>query len=125
MRYIAHPYASFEPINCGDGLTWKEGGSFEFRFRLFCFVPFGIHRINVVSFDNQKGIYTEESNSHVPIWSHRIILGKAEMGTLYTDEVEIYAGWKTPIVALWAKMFYSHRQKKWIKILKNQDRKDF
>lgn len=43
--------------------------------------------------------------------------------TEYTDEVEIYAGWKTPIVYLWAKMFYGHRQKKWIKLLTQRNTK--
>lgn len=124
LRYIALPYASFEPLNCGEDLIWKEGGSFEFSFRLFCFIPLGIHRINIIDFNSEKGIYTVESNSHVPVWNHRIYLVKEKNGTLYTDEVEIYAGWKTPFVALWAKMFYAHRQKKWIKLLMTADRKE-
>ena len=37
--------------------------------------------------------------------------------TGYTDEVEIHAGWKTPFVCLWAKLFYAHRQRKWIRLL--------
>lgn len=123
LRYIALPYASFEPLNCGDELVWEEGGSFEFSFRLFRFIPFGVHRINVVSFDKEKGIYTEESNPHIPVWNHRIYLTEEENVTHYTDEVEIYAGWKTPFVALWAKMFYAHRQRKWIKLLRG--RKEF
>ncbi len=118
LRYIAYPYASFEPVNCGENLIWKEGGSFEFSFRLFGFIPLGIHRINVIDFDMEKGIYTREINSHVPVWNHRIYLIQTDKGVNYTDEIEIYAGWKTPFVALWAKMFYAHRQRKWMKLLK-------
>lgn len=29
----------------------------------------------------------------------------------------IHAGWKTVFVWLWAKMFYAHRQRKWIRLL--------
>ena len=38
--------------------------------------------------------------------------------TDYSDEVEINAGWKTIFVYWWAKSFYSHRQRKWLKLLK-------
>ena len=34
----------------------------------------------------------------------------------YTDEVEIYAGIFTLFTAIWAKLFYKHRQKKWKRI---------
>ena len=33
-----------------------------------------------------------------------------------TDEVEIQAGWKTVFIWLWARAFYTHRQRKWIKL---------
>ncbi len=57
---------------------------------------------------------------YVPVWNHEIILNKIdETKTEYTDIVEIYAGWKTDFVYIWAKLFYAHRQKKWIKILNN------
>ena len=42
--------------------------------------------------------------------------------TRYTDQVEIRAGWKTPFVWLWANAFYAHRQKKWIRLLKEADK---
>lgn len=55
---------------------------------------------------------------HVPVWNHQIILREIERDrTEYIDEVELYAGWKTPFVYLWAKYFYAHRQKKWLKLL--------
>lgn len=37
----------------------------------------------------------------------------------YTDSVELYAGYLTPLVAWWTLYFYKHRQKKWQKITKN------
>jgi len=119
LQYIAFPYAVFRPTNDEEDLIWKSGQTFEFDFRLLGFIPFGIHRINVIEFDEQSGIYTRESNSHVPVWNHRIIIEPiSERKVRYTDEVEIGAGWKTPVVCLWAKMFYAHRQKKWIRLLK-------
>jgi hypothetical protein len=119
LQYIASPYATFTPINGSDELIWKEGETFSFRFKLFGVIPFGIHTIKVIDFDEATyRIYTNESNTHVPIWNHSILLKPlGDNGSQYTDEVEIYAGWKTPFVYLWAKRFYAHRQKKWLKLL--------
>ena len=120
LQHIAAPYAAFEPLDGSEDILWQSGQSFEFRFRLFGFIPFGIHRICVVDFD-ESAIYTRESNTHVPVWNHRITLEPLGNNcTRYTDEVEIGAGWKTPFVCLWARMFYAHRQKRWIKLLRDE-----
>ena len=116
LQFIASPYASFTSIDDNKEFVWQEGMVFKFKFKLFGIIPYGIHTINVIKFDNE--IYTNESNTHVPIWNHRITLKECNDGkTEYTDEVEIGAGWKTLFIYLWAKCFYSHRQKKWIKLL--------
>lgn len=119
LQYIAAPFASFSVLNGSNDLIWSQGKEFAFYLKLFGFLPLGIHRIRVVEFDTVTGrIYTQESNKHVPVWNHSILLTSTQAGeTLYTDEVEIDAGWKTPIVYGWAKCFYAHRQKKWRKLL--------
>ena len=119
LQYIAKPYATFTPV--GEQISvWKAGVSSAYKLRLFGIIPFGTHRINVISFDMDEGIYTQEGNEHVPVWNHRIVLKEMEdKQCLYSDIVEIYAGWKTLFVYLWAKCFYTHRQRRWIKLLKN------
>lgn len=57
---------------------------------------------------------------HLHTFPSPMLHSKNSTETEYTDEVEIGAGWKTPFVYLWAKAFYSHRQKKWIKLLNKQ-----
>jgi hypothetical protein len=122
LQYIAAPYARFTPIHNNQSIEWKEGSSFSFRLYLFGIIPFGIHTINVLSFSEDSGLSTSEHNKHVPIWNHRIYLESVDQKTTrYTDEVEIGAGWKTPFVALWAKAFYTHRQRKWQKLLSHVD----
>ena len=119
LAYIAKPYATFKNIDGQTELVWEVGKSFSFDFKMFGFISLGVHIINVKEF-NIDNIYTNEGNPFCPIWNHRIILKEiAERKTEYTDEVEIEAGWKTPFIYLWAKAFYSHRQKKWIKLLSN------
>lgn len=119
LQYIAKPFASFSPLDSASDFIWEEGKTFQFHFRLFCLLPFGIHTIHVVQFQKDSyEVYTKEANVHVPVWNHQIILREIERDkTEYIDEVELYAGWKTPFVYLWAKYFYAHRQKKWLKLL--------
>lgn len=121
LQYVAAPLAAFSPLTDFGNIIWQENSDFVFRFRLFGVLPFGVHTIHVVEFDEVSyEIYTNEKNTHVQVWNHRIILESVEAGkTQYTDEVEIYAGWKTPLVYLWAKYFYKHRQKRWIKLLQH------
>ncbi len=119
LQYIAFPYATFKEVCGNEDLIWKSGQTFKFKLRLFGIIPLGIHSISVIDFDEERGIYTIEGNRHVPVWNHRIILESINHTSVrYTDEVEIGAGWKTPFVFLWAKMFYAHRQRKWIKLLR-------
>lgn len=120
LQYIARPYATFTPLDKKREIIWKEGERPSFRFSLFGIIPLGIHRINVIRFDKENGIYTNEGNRLVPVWNHEIILEETDdRKCLYTDKVEIGAGWKTVFIWLWANLFYSHRQKKWKKLLKN------
>lgn len=120
LQYIASPYASFEPIDSDENIVWTEGKKFIFSFKLFCIIPYGKHEINVMSFKKNE-IYTNESNTFVPIWNHRIVLkGNNDGTTQYSDEVEFGAGWKTSIVWCWANLFYAHRQRKWLKLLKEK-----
>ena len=82
-------------------------------------IPFGTHTIRIERFDEDV-VQSRESNEHVQVWNHRITLKDLGGQTKYTDEVEIRAGWKTFFVWLWAKAFYAHRQRKWIRLLKEE-----
>lgn len=114
LAYIAKPYATFKSTDGQIEPVWKVGRNFSFDFKVFGCIRLGVH----VKEFKPENIYTNEGNPFCPIWNHRIILKETTDGkTEYTDEVEIGAGWKTPFVYLWAKAFYSHRQKKWVKLL--------
>lgn len=123
LQYIASPYATFAPLNESRNFNWKAGRIFTFRLKILGIIPFGIHTINVISFNEETcRISTTERNAYVPIWNHTIsLIPLSDDASQYTDEVEICAGWKTPFVYLWAKLFYAHRQKKWLTLLSPHD----
>ncbi len=126
LKAIASPHMSFEPVNTSEKLIWKEGETFTFRAKLLGLIPFGFHEINVIDFDKDYRIYTNEINTYVPVWNHEILLNDLGDGrTEYFDIVEIYAGWKTVFIYIWAKMFYKHRQRKWVRILRARNKRRY
>ncbi len=117
LQTIARPYAAFEPVGTVEPV-WTVGSTSAYRFRLFGVIPFGTHTIHIVRFD-PEGVSSREENEHVPVWNHDItMIPVDENHTKYTDQVEIRAGWKTPFIWLWANAFYAHRQRRWIRLLK-------
>ena len=120
LQAVAKPYAAFEPLGAVSR-TWTAGSTSSYSFRLFGFIPFGIHTIHIVRFAPDR-ISSREGNPHVPVWNHDIYLVPVDEGhTEYTDRVEIQAGWKTPFIWLWAKAFYAHRQREWIRLLRERN----
>ena len=118
LQYIAWPFATFEPVG-NAVLTWTVGSTSSYRFRLFGVIPFGTHTIHIVRF-NPEGIRSREANEHVPVWNHDIFMAPVDANhTEYTDRVEIRAGWKTAFIWAWANAFYAHRQRKWIRLLRD------
>lgn len=140
LQYIAAPMASFVPVGpSGEPLKiasdggdlpevppladaqdrWQPGATMRYRLRVFGVIPMGVHTIQVRVFDGDAyRVFTEEGNRMVPVWRHTIVLVPEGVGaTRYVDAVEIGAGWRTGVVAWWARMFYRHRQRRWVKLL--------
>ena len=118
LQYIASPYASFVPLDNRESFIWTVGSTSSYRLKLFGVIPFGIHTIKIERFDEET-VRSSEGNRFVQLWIHKIYLKNNGTQTEYTDEVDIDAGWKTIFVWLWAKSFYSHRQRRWLKLLKS------
>ncbi len=119
LQLVARPYATFTPVDPKAPATWRPGSTSSYYFRLLGLIPFGTHKIHVIRFSETGGILTHECNEHVPVWDHKITLRALSGGNCeYTDTVRIGAGWKTPLIYLWACCFYAHRQRKWIRLLR-------
>ncbi|MBV2359969.1 SRPBCC family protein [Thalassococcus sp. CAU 1522] len=59
--------------------------------------------------------------SLVKTWDHWIFVEpEGDNRCRYSDHLVLDAGWLTPVVALWARGFYRHRQGNWHRLLAEQ-----
>jgi hypothetical protein len=90
---------------------------------LFGVLPLGRQRIGIEFPSPPTGCYQVRDNGQGRIahtWDHLITiepLGATQCR--YTDRVEVRAGILTPAVALFAALFYRHRQRRWRQLVAN------
>ena len=99
--------------------NWDEG-KYLVKMYIFGFIPFGSQWI-VISIDDQmKHIRDNGYSKLIKKWDHNIYVNNLDKGrTLYLDTIEIKAGILTPIIGLFAHIFYRVRQRNWKKIINN------
>jgi ligand-binding SRPBCC domain-containing protein len=114
LRYVTRGLLGFR-VNGDIPERLGEGESYDLRLLFFGVVPAWRHRIHVVQLDDErKEIRTEEQGGPVRDWRHRITVDSEGWGsTRYMDEIEIKAGVLTPLVWIYAHLFYRYRQMRW------------
>ena len=122
---ICKPKMTFKSYDGKTLKKWELQRSYLFKLFVYGFVPLGQHEIVLKRIDRESNvILSNEHNKIVRVWNHLIKLESVETEkTIYTDEVELYAGIFTYFVALWSISFYKHRQKKWRKIVEKSNKK--
>lgn len=116
LQFVAAPILSFIPKNNADfSNTWEIDKPYPLKLRLFSFIPLGTHTIRLVKIDKRsKMIQSREKGLLAPVWNHDIQFEEIEpVKVKYTDRIEIKAGLLTPIVWVFANLFYRHRQRRW------------
>jgi len=120
LQYVAAPILYFYPEN-GTDLKSKWEINKEYNLRLFFlkFIPFGFHKIIVKNIDISKNeIVTNESGLLAKVWNHTIKFNAINSNQIiYTDIIEIKAGFLTIFIWVFSHYFYRHRQRKWKKLL--------
>ncbi len=102
---------------------WYPGAVFQTRFWFFHILPaWWKHRLEVTQVDeNRKQITSHECGGMIRVWNHTIQIEPSSEGCNYCDELEIEAGWLTPVVWLYANLFYRYRQARWQQLSKRID----
>ena len=120
LTYITYPLLSFRRQN-GEPLpeVWREGDSLHLNLVGLGCIPLGSHTIRAERIDaERREIQSRESGRMAEIWWHFIAVDDYTGGrTLYTDEIDIYAGPLTGVVAAFARFFYRYRQTRWRRVI--------
>jgi len=117
LDFIAAPMVVFK-YKSTKPEQWHKG-NFEVELKLFGFIPFGNQTISISFPDTVNNILFLRDNGFsnlISKWDHLISVEPQGENTLYTDSLEINAGILTPFIWLFAFLFYSHRQKRWVKL---------
>lgn len=121
LMFVAHPILCFEPVEPAELPDRWEEGEHIFRLRLFGFLPLGNHVVSISRPPAKGGLKFLRDNGYsswIRRWDHLVTVQADGDGTRYTDRVVLDAGALTPIVAAFAKRFYSHRQRRWRRLVK-------
>ena len=124
LQYVAFPLLVFRPVDpAAFAEEWADGDHLV-RMRFLGIIPIGKQVIAITRAPaDESGERRLRDNGHsalVKRWDHWIILTPDGDGTLYRDDVTIEAGLLTPFVALFARVFYWHRQRRWHRLLANR-----
>ena len=117
LEYVAAPLISFVPKHRSFPDIWEEG-DYNSSMKLFGFFPLGSQTIGIEYPGGKDGLVLRD-NGHgtmAKVWDHYIFVKQVGGGTRYTDRVDVSAGFLTPFVALFARIFYAHRQRRWKKL---------
>lgn len=119
LQYVARGLVRFVPAG-GKAFpdVWTEG-RYKAWLLLFGFFPIGWQVIGLEfppSDGQHKRLRDNGCGWLIRTWDHLITIAPEGEGTRYTDEVRIDAGWLTVPVTLFARVFYAHRQRRWIKL---------
>lgn len=124
LQHITAPILRFVPID-KDGFpeVWRVG---EYRAQMYLFglVPMGWQAIAISFPDSEGSTRFLRDNGYSPMikrWDHWIMIAPTADGaaTQYTDRVTVDAGILTPLIAMFARAFYAHRQRRWRGLVKS------
>jgi hypothetical protein len=94
--------------------SWSEG-TYRVRLHLFGLVPFGEQAIVISIPPTATGFALRDAghSALIKTWDHLITIQPHGNGSIYRDRVEVKAGVLTPLIWLFAQVFYRHRQRRW------------
>ena len=91
------------------------GHVYRGRLWLGHIVPAWQHQIKIIRVDaGSREILTNESGGPLRVWNHRLSVAEESADScLYTDEIELDAGWLTLPTWVMADLFFRYRQARW------------
>lgn len=119
LEYVARPLMTFRFVG-GRPERWAVG-EYAAALRLFGILPLGQQVIGLempATDGSQRRLRDNGYSRLIRTWDHMVVLDSTGAGqSTYTDEIRIEAGVLTPLVAVFAWVFYLHRQRRWRKLV--------
>jgi hypothetical protein len=103
------------PVIRGRTDEWHEGETVVGWVFLFGVVPFSRHHLQIAAIDEStRTLSSREHGGLLRSWNHDIVVTSIDDAQCtYQDRIEIDARILTPVVAVYARWFYSMRQRRW------------
>lgn len=99
----------------------QAGQSMTVMVSLFGKLPAQPYHMEVIAFDDDEMRFqSSERGAGVKSWTHTLHVTPTEAGCQLSDTIEIEAGWKTGMFALWARYLYSKRHAPRLRILQRR-----
>lgn len=117
LQHVLRGALALQPDNPFP-VQWREGQSHTMRLWFFHVIPGWRHMLRFCRIDDaRREILTSEAGGPVRTWNHLISVEPAgETACRYSDAIEVRAGLLTPLVALYARLIYRYRQRRWRKL---------
>jgi len=120
LQWIAWPLLRFTPRGTTPWPRRWVPGRYRARVWGFGIIPLGSQWIGVehpqgATLKDGRGVLRDNgSGTLIRVWDHWVFIEDLGVGrTRYTDRLDVKAGVLTPMVWLFARIFYGHRQKRW------------
>lgn len=124
LEFVSAPVLKFIPSENGMlDESWKVNRDYYLKLYLFGLIPLGSHRIRIVKVDKQRNIIeSREKGLLTHVWNHTITFHQVgDRKVHYTDKIDIKSGLLTPVIYIFAHLFYRHRQRRWKRLLKRSE----
>lgn len=118
FRYVTRGFMGYSGADRFPA-QWQEGATVHTRIWFFHIIPAPwMHQLRIERVDDpRREIRSREHGGFITTWDHLIRVEETAGGrTRYIDQIEIRAGMLTPLVGLFAHIFYRYRQARWHKL---------
>ncbi len=120
LNYVVAGLMKFRPIAPSRLPEKWTPGTYRVAMRAFHFLPAGWQNVRI-EFPGPGDNWFMRDNGHgsiAKVWDHLIFIEREGNGTRYVDQIRIDAGALTWFVALYANLFYRHRQRRWRRLVR-------
>ncbi|MEM9170876.1 MAG: hypothetical protein AAGC56_14640 [Pseudomonadota bacterium] len=116
LQFVSRGFLRFKPLEPTAFPEVWAPGAYRVAMHWKGFLPLGWQVIGIEIPPVDGETYRLRDNGHGPnvaVWDHMVEISPEGRGARYVDRLRLDAGAMTPATALFARRFYTHRQKRW------------